>query len=166
MEPDNTIDAIRSKDAWTPADVERLRDLTESYPDDPYLWGILGDIAQMVDRSAIGNGYSLQCYLNAVAADPNYGPAHNSLGYWYDIAEDYVAAKRHFQIAIELGVGDTARIGLAKILAQMGHDDDAYKVLNGCDDTNSEHVAQVRREIAERLLGPYVDSDVELQGGG
>ncbi len=166
MEPDDTIDAVRSKDAWSHADVDCLRDLAKQFPGDPYLWDVLGDVSQMVDQSAIGNEYSLRCYLNAIAADPKYGPAHNSLGHWYDIAEDYPKAKHHFEIAIDLGVGDPARIGLAQILAQMGFDNDAYAILDDCDDASVERVAQVRREIADRLLGPYVELKSEQHNGG
>jgi hypothetical protein len=50
------------------------------------------------------------------------------------------------------------------ILAQMGRDDDAYAVLDGCDEPDAARVVQVRRDIAGRLLGPYVD--LELHNGG
>lgn len=157
IEPDDTIDAIRGKDSWSHSDIECLRDLTRQYPNDPYLWDTLGDIAQMVGFATIGNEFSLQCYLNAIAADPGYCPGHVSLGHWFDIAEDYPKAKHHFETAIAFGAGDAARIGLAQILAQMGRDDDAYAILDGCAEPDAERVAQVRKEIAERLLGPYFD---------
>lgn len=159
MEPDDTIDAIRDQDRWTLADVNRLRDLTERYPDDPYLWDMLGDVSQMIDVSAVGSDFARDCYLNAVRVDPDYGQAHNSLGYWCDIAADFPLARHHFERAIELGVGDVARIGLARVLAQMGLDDDAFRMLDSCDNSADESVSELRREIADGLWGRYPELD-------
>jgi hypothetical protein len=166
MEPDDTIDAIRSQDRWTSADVDRLRDLSGDFPDDPYLWDTLGDVSQMTDSSAVGNGFALNCYLNAVRADPDYGPAHNSLGYWHDIAAEFLLAKHHFERAIELGVGDVARVGLARVLAQMGCSDDASATLDSCDDPAGDSVVELRREIAEGVWVPYPELDDRNLDGG
>ncbi|TWT79655.1 hypothetical protein CA13_10610 [Planctomycetes bacterium CA13] len=165
MEPDDTIDAVRRKDIITLADVECLRTLTRTHPRDPYLWDVLGDIIQLADNQFAERYDSLDCYLNAIDADPEYGPAHNSLGYWHDIAENYTLARLHFETAIRLGAGDTARIGLAKILAQLRLDDDAYAILDTCDDPMSDRVAATRVDIANELLGPYID-ELQVDDGG
>lgn len=157
MEPDATIDEIRRKDALTDKDVGRLRSLTRAYPRDPYLWDVLGDIIQLVDGPSPTSFSSLLCYLNAIEADPTYGQAYSSLGHWHDIAENYHLARAYFEIAIQFGEGDSARISLAKILAQLRLNIDAYAILNTCDDPASDRVATVRAEIADEMLGPYVD---------
>jgi tetratricopeptide (TPR) repeat protein len=154
MEPDDTIDAIREKETWTLADVERLRALTVTYPNDSYLWDVLGDIAQMVDSEALPDDFSLQCYLAAVAADPSYSPAHESLGHWYDLAENFPLAQRHFLLALEHEADDSIRVALASVLAQMGLKADAFAELDRCEDQDAEIVLEMRHEIAEGYHDP------------
>ncbi len=119
MEPDDTIEAIRAKDVFTSTDVDCLRALTQQYPDDAYLWDVMGDVSQLVDLSSVGSEFARMCYLQSIRADPKYGPAHTSLGYWYDIDDNLAMAKKHFELAIEHGEGGSARDGLASVVTQM-----------------------------------------------
>lgn len=160
MEPDDTIDSIREQETWTIAHVERLRALTVTYPEDSYLWDVLGDISQMIDSESTTNDFSLQCYLTAIAADPAYWPAHESLGHWYDLAENFPLAQRHFLLAIEHGADDSARVALASVHSQMGLRSDAFAELDRCEDQQAEIVLDMRREIAEGYHDP--DNDDEL----
>ena len=160
MEPEDTIGSIRDQETSTIADVERLRALTVKFPKDSYLWDVLGDISQMIDSESVTSDFSLQCYLTAIAADPTYWQAHESLGHWYDLAEDFPLAQRHFLLAIEHGADDSVRVALASILAQMGLEADALAELDRCEDPNAEIVLDMRREIAEGYHDP--DNDDEL----
>lgn len=103
---------------------------------------------------------------NAVRIDPDYAQAHNSLGYWYDIAADFPLAKYHFERAIALGAGDIARVGLARVLAQMGFDDDAFATLDACDNPAGESATELRREIAEGDWVPYPELEDGNSDGG
>jgi tetratricopeptide (TPR) repeat protein len=116
MEPHDTIDRICRQECYSNADLSRLRSLTEVYPDDARLWDVLGDITQLVDGSSADRSESLECYKRSIACDPEYAPAHESLGYWYDIEARFELAAQHFRLAIDNGGGDTALIGYARVL--------------------------------------------------
>jgi hypothetical protein len=81
MEPHDTINRIVSQECYSNADVSRLRSLTEDYPNDARLWDVLGDITQLVDGPITDRTASLECYKRSIACDPEYAPAHESLGY-------------------------------------------------------------------------------------
>lgn len=74
MEPFNTIDRIRSTDRHSIDDVEELRELTKSYPNEPELWDFLGDVMQICDAE-IPIQDSIECYRNALRCNP--GVAEN-----------------------------------------------------------------------------------------
>lgn len=152
MEPFDLIDELRDKDRHTRADVERLRQMSERHSDFPELWDLLGDIQQICVDHEYRIDESVSCYRKAIDCDPQYAPAHVSLGYAYDTyLDDFANAAEHFRLAIAFGAGDTARIGLARVLAQLGDADGANAELDKCSDQQHGDVLEVRREISEGL---------------
>jgi tetratricopeptide (TPR) repeat protein len=152
MEPFDLIDQLRNKDCHTKSDVESLRRMSEGYPDCPELWDVLGDLQQICVDHEYEIDESVACYRKAIACDPQYAPAHVSLGYAYDTYfDDFANAAEHFRLAIAFGAGDTARIGLARVLAQLGDADAAVAELDGCSDLEHVDVLELRREISKGL---------------
>ncbi|MCU0712334.1 MAG: tetratricopeptide repeat protein [Pirellula sp.] len=151
MEPFDTIDRIRLKDRHAFEDVQELRSLTISFPMEPELWDVLGDIMQICD-SEIPIQESVKCYRQALKCDPTYASAYESLGWALDSHfNDFDNARRNFEIAISYGAGDSARIGLARVLAQMGETVDANQSLAECDDKTRADWIEMSREIREGL---------------
>lgn len=127
MEPHDSINAIRARGkCWTVADVDRLLELLGRFPDHLYRLDTLGDAPQLVDHPRLAKDFALQSYNHAVAADRTDWQTHVSLGHWYDIAEDFTHSIQHFRLVIEYGAGDSARIALASVFAQMGDRDAAF----------------------------------------
>ena len=154
MEPHDTIDRICRQECYSNADLSRLRSLTEVYPDDARLWDVLGDITQLVDGSFTDRSESLECYKRSIACDPEYAPAHESLGYWYDIEARFELAAQHFRLAIDNGGGDTALIGYARVLEQLGRSDKARSAMEQCHDQSNPTLLELRAEIADGLWTP------------
>ncbi len=154
MEPHDTINRIVSQECYSNADVSRLRSLTEDYPNDARLWDVLGDITQLVDGPITDRTASLECYKRSIACDPEYAPAHESLGYWYDIEAQFELAAQHFQLAIDNGGGDTAFIGCARVLEQLGRSDEARSAMDRCCDQSNPALLDLRAEIADGLWTP------------
>lgn len=152
MDPYDLIDQLREKDRHTRLDVESLREMSERHPDCAELWDILGDIQQICVDHEYEIEESVACYRNAIACDPEYAPAHVSLGYTYDTYfNDFANAADHFRLAIALGAGDIARHGLARVLAQIGDAIAAGAELDACSDQQSIDVLELRREISEGI---------------
>jgi tetratricopeptide (TPR) repeat protein len=121
VEPFDLIDELRGKHRHTRTDVNRLRQMSERNPHCAKLWDVLGDLQQVCVDHAFAIDEFLACYRKAVECDPEDATAHVSLGSTYDAhLEDFANAAKHFRIAINLGAGDTAHIGLASVLAQLG----------------------------------------------
>ena len=83
MEPFDLIDLLRDKDRLTRSDVESLSEMSERHPDCPELWDVLGDIQRLCVDHEYKIGESIACYRKAIDCDPQYTPAHVSLGYAY-----------------------------------------------------------------------------------
>ncbi len=154
MEPHDTINRIRNQELYSTADVARLRSLTKYYPNDARLWDVLGDITQLVDAPITDRTESLECYKRSIACDPLYAPAHESLGYWYDIEAQYELAAQHFRLAIDSGGGDTALIGFARVLEQLGRSDEARSAMDQCRDQSNPTLLELRAEIADGYWTP------------
>ena len=152
MQPFDLIDELRDMDRHTRADVERLREMSQRHPDCPELWDVLGDIQQICVDHQYATEESLACYRRAIQLDPQYAPGHVSLGYAYDAHYDeFSKAAKHFRLAIACGAGDTARVGLARVQAQLGDAEGANAELDSCEDQNDHEVVELRRQIAEGL---------------
>jgi tetratricopeptide (TPR) repeat protein len=151
MEPFDTIDRIRLQDRHTFEDVQELRSLSESYPTEPEIWDVLGDVMQICD-SEIPIQESIDCYRQALECDPTFASAYESLGWALDsYFNDFANARQNFELAIEHGSGDSARIGLARVLAQMGETFRANQCLADCDDKNRRDWIEMSTEIREGL---------------
>ncbi|WP_417735252.1 tetratricopeptide repeat protein [Rosistilla oblonga] len=147
-------------------DVDELVELASRFPDDPYLLDLLGDATQLVDHPSLDRDYSLRCYLQAIDRDPTYWPAYKSLGHWFDISEEFLKARLYFELAIEHGAGDRARIALASVLAQMGNKPMAFATLDQCDDNEDLDVTVMRDEIVDGLHDPYTKNDSDTPNCG
>jgi lipoprotein NlpI len=60
-------------------------------------------------------------YQQAVAVDPSFGEAYESIGYYYDVLEeDLSMTEMAFRKAIELEMGLNSYFGLARVLTEQG----------------------------------------------
>lgn len=149
MEPFDTIDHVRQLSRHTRADVERLRAVADVHPDSAELWDVLGDVMRLCTDGRYTIEESIACYNHAVKADPGYATAYESLGYAYDTYfDDFDRAAEYFRLAVSKGGGDTARIGLARVFAQLGDSALANAELDACTDQDQPDVRELRREIA------------------
>ncbi|NND96365.1 MAG: hypothetical protein HKN47_03430 [Pirellulaceae bacterium] len=159
MEPFDTIERIRALDVFTDSDVQQVRKLTDEHPDVAELWDFLGDVIQLSHAGDMPTAESMICYQRAIQCDPSYYVAHESLAFYHDLFDEFDVALRHFRLALEHGAGDTARIGAARILEQLGRSDEAQQELNGCVDQQSAPIIELRREIADGLWAPDIVDD-------
>ena len=161
MEPFDTIDRIDAKDRPTERDINALRELTEQFPDTAELWAFLGDAVGPPSDSELAEAEPFVCYQRAIECDPTYAPAHESAALYHDLLSELADAERHFRAALEHGASDSARIGLARVLTQMGRSDDATLEMSRCTDQDSEELAELRSEIADGLWDPDASEDAE-----
>jgi tetratricopeptide (TPR) repeat protein len=151
MEPFETIDRIRNHDSYSARDVEDLTSLTQVYPDEPELWDVLGDVMQACNEDRPIED-SMKCYIKALECDESYAPAYESIGWALDAYfDDFDGAEKNFLLALQHSAGDTARIGLSRVLAQTGRDIAATNYLNDCHDQTRSDLIEMRREIAEGI---------------
>lgn len=151
MEPYETIDRIRLKERQTIEDVRDLRTLADLSPAVPELWDLLGDVMQICDAE-IPIGESIACYKKALECDPTFASAYESLGWALDsYFDDFSGARINFELAITHGGGDSARIGLARVLAQMGKAVEAIQQLDECVDQSRQDWLDMSREMREGI---------------
>ncbi len=97
---------------------------------------------------------SIKCYRQALECDPTFASAYESLGWALDsYFSDFKNARRNFELAIENGAGDSARIGLARVLAQMGETVIANQSLAECDDKTRALIGLTCRERFAKASG-------------
>jgi tetratricopeptide (TPR) repeat protein len=157
IEPFETLDRIRAKNAFSDSDVALLRGLTETHPNEPELWDFLGDLMQVCE-SHYPIEASIDCYRRAIACDGMYAPAYESMGWalgtYFNQLEE---SSRNFLLALEFGAGDSSLVGLARIRAETGEIDEAIQLLHQCQDQSNPDVMNLRREIGKGFDG---DSDM------
>ena len=105
------IDTISSK--W-PQDSEASAELlalvekaVSTFPQSAKLWCMRGDLIQL---SGLEANYKLtdavESYQQAVAADPSFGEAYESTGYYYGVVEEnFAVSEAAFRKAVELNMG-------------------------------------------------------------
>lgn len=154
MEPFDTIDHIRDKSGPTEKDIQELRSLTLNYPRHPELGVCLGDMMQL-SSSDYPIEESLRCYHQAIACDPAHADAYEELAWAYDTyTEDFENAERYFRLAIEKGGGDSCRVGLARVYAQLSKNNAALLELDCCKDQNHPDVVSMRSEVSQGIWSP------------
>ena len=151
MEPFDTIDLIRLQDSYSNNDIEELISLTHVHPNEPELWDVLGDIMQTCKEDRPIED-SLKCYNKALECDNSFAAAYESIGWALDTYfDDFDGAEKNFLLALKHGAGDTARIGLSRVLAQTGRANAAMNCLDDCHDQTRSDLVEMRREIAEGI---------------
>lgn len=151
-EPFDTIDEYRELDRYRRLDVERLLALSREFPNCAELYDFIGDVMQICDDDCYKIADSMNCYQQALKVDPTYAVAHESLGYAYDTYfDDFENAEKHFRQAVALGGRDSAKLGLARVLAQLGEAEEALTALATCDDSKNGKLIELRDEIKQGL---------------
>lgn len=153
MTPYRLIEELSEKEQYTAADLARVEAMLKKYPKSAELWEYFGDLMQMSDDEYPVER-SQECYEMAIQCYPSFASAHESLGHLYDAyLDDFPKAEKCFRKAIEFGAGDSARIGLARVLAQTDREEEALKQLDQCDDQSQGDLTELRAEIAEFIEG-------------
>jgi tetratricopeptide (TPR) repeat protein len=108
-----------------------LEEAVLACPQSPKLWCLRGDLIQLFDIEVQYEFADiLHSYQQAVAVDPSFGEAYESIGYYYDVLEENLpVAEVAFRKAIELGMGLHSYFGLARVLAEQGKCEEALSVL-------------------------------------
>ena len=111
--------------------------------------GMLSKGIQMVDTEP--SRYSLKdskiCYETAIARFPNDPEAYESLGFWYDIQNEFALAETCFRNAMERSNSDSPVLGLARVLAQMGRRSEALAALTQCSSPELPEAISLTEEI-------------------
>lgn len=149
MTPYQLIEELSEKEAYTAADLNRVDAMLKRYPKSAELWEYYGDLMQMSeDEYPVEK--SQECYEKAIQCYPTFASAHESMGHLHSAYfEDFSKAEACFRRAIEYGAGDSAHVGLARVLAQTDRVPAALKELDLCDDQASPDVIETRADIEE-----------------
>lgn len=151
VEPYGTLEAISQRASFDTSDVQRMRDLATAFPDIAEVWDVLGDVIQLTHEGEIVATEPVDCYQRAVACDPTYAPAHESLGCYHDLLGEFDDAERHFRAAIKHDGGDSPLIGLARTLEQTGRHAEAIETMDLAKDQSDPALVELRSEIADGL---------------
>ena len=133
----------------TDGDIEQIQTFLLQKSESARLWNFCGDAIQMSDSDT--DRYSLDdarlCYETAIDKFPNDPEGYESLGFWHDCFGTFDRAKHYFTQAIDRTDSETPRLGLARVLAQMGHRDEGLAILATCPDQDSLDLKILRDEI-------------------
>ena len=133
----------------TDEDIAKIQSFLDIGPDTARLWNFCGDAIQMVDTEP--SRYSLKdskiCYETAIARFPNDPEAYESLGFWYDIQNEFALAETCFRNAMERSNSDSPVLGLARVLAQMGRRSEALAALTQCSSPELPEAISLTEEI-------------------
>ncbi|EEF62936.1 hypothetical protein [Pedosphaera parvula] len=142
----------KSADDLLPLVEEAIR----AYPTSAKLHCMRGDLIQLSDGPGYGLEDAAASYEQALKVDANFAEAHESIGYYCDvISHDLQLAEAAFRRAIELGAGVDSYVGLARVLAELGHDTQAIlKFLDGCPFRDSAKILEIRSEIEKETWKP------------
>lgn len=136
-------------------DIRRVEFALAEHPRSAALWNARGDFIQLhdgppeeLDRWTLDE--ALASYQRATQVAPNDPEAFESIGYFYDAVEDRPAdAEAPFRRAVELGAGDVAAAGLARVLAELGRTDEAlaFLAVARAADPDSDELEEIEGEI-------------------
>jgi Flp pilus assembly protein TadD len=115
------LEEVLRDERATPRAVALLDEGLARYPASAALWCLRGDVLQLGDED---DGAAFETaeasYLKAAELEPGNPEPHESLGRLYDaIFDEPERAADSFRRAIALGAGESAREGLAEVLAQL-----------------------------------------------
>jgi tetratricopeptide (TPR) repeat protein len=121
------------------------------FPNSAKLWCIRGDLIQLGTSEAkyeLNN--ALESYERAIAVDPSFAEAYESIGFFYDaVMDDPESAEPAFRKAIEFGAGQNSYYGLARVLAELNQMEEALKILapESCPHQDDPDIKQIKDEI-------------------
>jgi len=127
------------------AEVETL---LQRSPDSAVLWRLRGHLLQLSTGDSRTLASARESYERAIALDPSSANAHLSLAEFIDgVEDDPAAAEAHFRNALLRGAGTDAKLGLARVLAQLGRTTEALQELSSPQLAANEDAAELRDEI-------------------
>ena len=145
--------SVREHDSPSAKDMVLIEESLREHPDSFSLWCLRGDLIQLFeDDSTEKYDWSdvIASYQRASEKESTNPRPYESLGYFFDVVyEDFETSELHFRRAIELGAGSDSWIGLARVLAENGKQDDAIALLvsSKCPDTDTEPIKRILNEI-------------------
>jgi hypothetical protein len=123
----------------------------ESNPESAALWCLRGDLVQTVagrDADELAHDEARTAYEQALAFDPESLHANHELGVLLDLVDDDPeGAEPLLRAAVALGGGEPSALALARVLAQLGEEQQALVVLEEAPDPTSDRVCELRDEI-------------------
>lgn len=146
------LEELKSEHSEASLDLMALvEESVTAIPGSAKLWCLRGDLIQL---STLEAQYELEdvvrSYEKALSVDPNCAEAYESIGYFYDaVMGDPKSAEPAFQQAIRLGKGVQSYYGLARVLAELGRDEEALRLLTPKNCPYQEEAIIV--EIAEEI---------------
>lgn len=138
--------------------VQLVSQALAKYPHSPRLLVMRGDLIQLSpDSPGIHIEEALECYRKAIEIDPRYIDGWTSIGYFLDvIADDFRAAEDAFRRAIAHGGSVEAFVGLARVLAEQGRENEAIALLgsSNCPWVDDAKIEKIKLEIENDEWGP------------
>lgn len=137
-------------------------DAVRAFPQSPKLWCMRGDLIQQgSEESAYALEDALLSYERALAVNPMFAEAHESIGYYFDVIdEDFVRSEAAFLEAIRCGGGESSVAGLARVLAERGKPiSDILVMIDRHDIDHSSVLKEVREEIASGSWQPEQENE-------
>lgn len=118
-----------------------LIEAAQKYSRSPQIWTTLGDLVQICDTPRDAPTPEA-CYKRALRIDSRYHDALVGLGFYHDVfSGDLTKARHYFSLALDVRRTTEARIGLARVLAQLGKEKQALA-----------HLGKLRAPAARQLV--------------
>jgi hypothetical protein len=125
-----------------------LIEAVRKYARSPHVWTLLGDLVQICDTPQ-GAPTPEACYKRALRIDGQHHDALVGLGFYHDVfSGDLGKARRYFRRALEVRRTTEARVGLARVLAQLGKEKESFALIGRL---KAPAARQLAREIASGI---------------
>ena len=138
----------------TTEDIRSIYDFLELHPTSARLWNFCGDTIQLSDSDSYTQEDVKQCYESAIKVSPDDAEGFESLGFWHDLYGDLQLAVENFKQAIRRTDSDEPRLGIARVLAQLGQKENALIELQRCSDQMAADLIRLRDEIVDDIWSP------------
>ena len=138
--------------------LELADEAVRSHPESSRLWRLRGDLIQLGDgdqRWPLGE--ALKSYERSLELSPGDPEVYEELGYWYDVVDiDLDRAAQYFEEALARNGGRRAYLGMARVLAELGREDEALRLLapSRCPFHEDPGVYRLRLEIEGNEWSP------------